>query len=77
MTLNGIWETFRSILETLIVKFVPAKTVSGRYHIPWINSSIKRLDNLYSKMKKTKNYKLLPKLKKWKTLSQENIKSAY
>jgi hypothetical protein len=41
MTVNEIWETFRSILYTLVNKFIPAKTVSGRHLIPWINSSIK------------------------------------
>jgi hypothetical protein len=81
MTVNEIWETFRSTLDTLVNKFIPAKTVSGRHHIPWINSSIKKLmkkrDRLYSKMKKTNNYNLLPKLKKLKTLIQRNIRSAY
>jgi hypothetical protein len=81
MTVNEIWETFRSTLDTLVNKFIPAKTVSGRHHIPWINSSIKKLmkkrDRLYSKMKKTNNYNLLPKLKKLKTHIQRNIRSAY
>ena len=81
MNVQKLWDKFKVCLNTLVEKYIPTKTVSGKQHLPWLNSDIKKLmkkrDRTYSKMKKTKNYTLLPKIKKIRSFIQKKIRTTY
>ena len=81
MNVQQLWDKFKVRLNTLVEKHTPTKTVSGKQHLPLLNSDIKKLmkkrDRTHSVMKKTKNYTLLPKIKKIRSLIQKKIRNSY
>ena len=52
------WSHFKEKLNSIIDDHVPTKKLSSRYHVPWINQSLKRLSRkkhrLYNKATKAK-----------------------
>jgi hypothetical protein len=58
-SVNTNWCEIKSKLTELLHKHVPSKTVGGKRHLPWIDSTIKRQmrkrDRLYTKAKKSHN----------------------
>ena len=58
MNVQQLWDKFKVCLNTLVEKYIPTKTVSGKQHLPLLNSVIKKLmkkrDRTYSKIKKLK-----------------------
>jgi len=81
LNVQDLWDAFKSTLNSLIDKHIPSKIISGKHHLPWINSAIKKImkkrDRLYNKMKKSKNNAAFAKLKKIKALLQKKTRYAY
>jgi len=80
LSVQELWDKITSKLECLTDKHIPSKVVTGKHHLSWINTEIKKLmkkrDRLYSKVKKGK-YKYFDKLKKLKALIQKKTRKAY
>ena len=37
------WTLFKDTLASTMTKHIPTKTISGRWNLPWMNGTIKRL----------------------------------
>ncbi|CAC5424176.1 unnamed protein product [Mytilus coruscus] len=60
-SLETCWETFKTLLTSLMYEHIPQKTCTSRWNIPWITRDIKRAmrrkQRLYNRAKKTKKEK--------------------
>ena len=76
-----LWTTFRSGLEDGINQFIPHKTISPKYHLPWLTPSIRHLthkkDRAYRAMKKSNSQRHRDTLKSLKAKLQRELRRAY
>jgi hypothetical protein len=43
MNIEGYWTTFKSHLFNAMDQYIPSKTLTSRWNIPWINQNIKKM----------------------------------
>jgi hypothetical protein len=43
MNIEGYWTTFKSHLFNAMDQYIPSKTLTSRWNIPWINQNIKNM----------------------------------
>ena len=70
-SVNENWNIFKGKLHETIDRYIPSRTTSSRNHLPWINSSIRRMTrkkqrlyNLARRTKKTKHWERFNQLKR-------------
>ena len=67
MNIEGYWTTFKSHLFNAMDQYIPSKTLTSRWNIPWINQNIKKMirkkERLY---KAAKRYQTEDHWKKFK-----------
>ena len=70
-TVDKNWDSFKTILSNLSDKYIPSRMTSTKQHLPWLNSTTKRmcrrkqrLYNLARRTKKTKHWERFKEAKK-------------
>jgi hypothetical protein len=43
MNIEGYWTTFKSHIFNAMDQYIPSKTLTSRWNIPWINQNIKKM----------------------------------
>ena len=80
-TVEEKWNSFKSVIDQGISKFVPIKRFGTKKSLPWITQEIKRLarkrDKLFQLQRKTGKSKDRHHFKQVKYLVQSKIRSAY
>ena len=75
------WTQFKDGLRSIILQFIPEKTIREKHHLPWINHTIKKLlkrkKRRYDKAKRTQNNKHWEAYKRLQQECRNAIKSAH
>ncbi len=80
-TVEENWNAIRDHIDQIIDKFVPAKNISVRYHLPWLTAELKRMCKrkcrMFIKARKSKKHSDWEKFKDYKRFVANEIKKAH
>lgn len=79
--LDDLWIKFKSTILDAVQQNVPSKNISGRWHVPWLTSPLKRAirkkQRLYRKAKQLQTYESWAKFKNFRRATKSKMLESY
>ena len=79
MSLDELWNIFKTNVQETIHKHIPTKTIGNKSRLPWVNNQLKKLINKKNKLykKKKRNPKYKKQYRETKTKLQNEMRNSY
>jgi hypothetical protein len=79
MSLDELWNIFKTNVQETIHKYIPTKSIGNKSRLPWVNNQLKKLINKENKLykKKKHNPKYKEQYQKTKAKLQNEMRNSY